>query len=198
MALRLSENDLSQMVFYHVLQCLIEHSVPKEHIGQVEIDVSDFKNGSPHESVDDEPIVQGAMIFTKQRAIEHEPPIATMLRSIHAIHIAFPKLMSDVTFLVRLTRGSVTVESSGKDCPSDEVFEQIKYFGEAISDCVLRILPPGTTICYKQDFQTRLMNIMEKFSDFIASLPDDDDDDDTDTDEADVECSTADDDETDE
>jgi hypothetical protein len=147
--------------------------------------------------VDDEPIVQGAMIFTKQHAIEHEPPIATMLRSTHAIHVAFPKLMSDVTFLVRLTRGSVTVESSGKDCPSDEVFEQIKYFGEAISDCVLRILPPGTTIFYKQDFQERFSRIMETLSEFIANLPDGDDDD-TDTDEIDAECSTDDDDETDE
>ena len=99
---------------------------------------------------------------------------------------------------IRISHGAVVVDSSGKDPLDGEMFERVQYFGKAVSNCLLNILPQGSDIYFKDDFQQRLMDTLAKFHEFIASLPDDDDDDDTDTDDIDAECSVDDDDETDE
>ena len=98
----------------------------------------------------------------------------------------------------RLKREIQARSLSGKDPLDGEMFERVQYFGKAVSNCLLNILPQGSDIYFKDDFQQRLMDTLAKFHEFIASLPDDDDDDDTDTDDIDAECSVDDDDETDE
>lgn len=187
------------MIFYNVLQCMRERCVPKEYLDECVVDISTFENEVMGKSDSDEPIVQGALICTKDNAIDHDLPIITILRSTHTIHITFPKLIPNVIMFIRISHNSVAVDSSGKDPLSGEMLERVQYFGKAVSNCLLNILPQGSDIYFKDNFQQRLMSMMEKFNAFIASLPDDDDDTDDDDDAIDVESSTDDtDDETDE
>ena len=183
------------MIFYNVLQCMRKHCVPKEYLDECVVDISTFENEVMGKSDSDEPIVQGALICTKDHVIDHDLPIITILRSTHTIHITFPKLIPNVIMFIRISHNSVAVDSSGKDPLSGEMLERVQYFGKAVSNCLLDILPQGSDIYFKDNFQQRLMSMMEKFNKFIASLPDDDD---TDADVIDTECSTDDDDETDE
>ena len=181
MKYRISEDVLSQMIFYHVLQCLRKHCVPEEHLDECVVDVSTFNEGEiALKSEFGESFVQGAMIYTKNDGKEHEPPLIAILRSTHTIQIAFPKLMPKVTMAIRITNGVVSVDSSGKDPLSDEMLEALTYFGDAVSKCLLNILPQGSTIYYKKDLYQRLRSMMEKLDELIANLPDDEDDEDED------------------
>lgn len=177
MKYRISDDNLSQMIFYNVLQCLRNHCVPEEYLDECVVDISDFNEGEVGLKSDfGESFLQGAMICTKNNVEEHDRPIITIFRATHTIQIVFPKLMPDVTMTIRIRNGIVSVDSSGKDPLSDEVLEGVTYFGDAVSKCLLDILPQGSDIYFKQDFHQRIMNMMERFKDFIASLPDDDDD----------------------
>lgn len=177
MKYRISEDNLSQMIFYNVIQCLRKHCVPEEYLDECIVDISTFDN-TQHalKSKSGEPFVQGAIICTKNHIEEHDPPIVAIFRSTNVIQIAFPKLIPDVTMFIRIIRDAISVDSGGKDPLSDEMIKRLTYFGDAISDCLLNILPPGSDIYFKEDFHQRFMNMMKKFDELIASLPDDDDD----------------------
>lgn len=177
MKYRISEDVLSQMIFYNVLQSLRKHCVPEEYLDECLVDLSTFDDKDyTLKSGSGEHFVQGALICTKNHIEDHDPPIIVMLRSTNTIQIAFPKLIPDVIMLIRITNDAVLVDSSGQDPLPDEMIKRVTYFGNVISNCLLDILPPGSDIYFKEDFHKRLMNIMEKFKDFIASMPDDDDD----------------------
>ena len=61
------------------------------------------------------------------------------------------------------------------------MFERVQYFGKAVSNCLLNILPQGSDIYFKDDFRQTLKRMLNEL---IASLPDDDaDDDDADVNE---------------
>ena len=181
MKYRISEDMLSQMVFYNVLQCMREHCVPKEYLNECLIDVSAFDDGILGKSDSGEPFTQGALICTKNHIEEKDPPIISILRSTHTICITFPKLIPDVMMFIRISHGAVVVDSSGKDPMQDEMFELVQYFGKAVSNCLLNILPQGSDIYFKDDFRQTLKRMLNEL---IASLPDDDaDDDDADVNE---------------
>lgn len=181
MKYRISEDVLSQMIFYNVLQCLRKHCVPEEYLDDCVVDISTFHEGAGAlKSETGETFVQGALICMENDGNEHEPPLIAILRSTHTIQIAFPKLMPKVTMAIRITNGVVSVDSSGKDPLSDEMLEALTYFGDAVSKCLLNILPQGSTIYYKKDLYQRLRSMMEKIDELIANLPDDEDDEDED------------------
>lgn len=184
MKYRISDENLSQMIFYNVLQCLRNHCVPEEYLDECIVDISTFDN-TQHalKSKSEDTFVQGAMICTKNHIEEHDPPIISILRSTHMIQIVFPKLIPDVTMFIRIARDAVSVDSGGKEPLSGEMLEGVTYFGDAVSKCLLNILPPGSDIYFKEDFYQKFMNMMEKFKEFLGSLPDDDDDTDEDDDD---------------
>lgn len=176
MKYRISEEMLSQMIFYNVLQCLRKHCFPEDHLGECVVDLSSL-TGDICKTEDVEPYVQGALICTKNSIEEHEPPIVGILRSTHTIQIAFPKLIPDVHMFIRIDHGAISVDSRGKDPLSDEMKERITYFGDAVSSCLIDIMPPGSDIFFKEDFYQRLMGMVGKFKEFISALPDGDADD---------------------
>ena len=181
MKYRISDECLSQMIFYHVLQSLRKHCVPEEHLDECVVDISTFNDGEiAIKSDSGESFVQGAMIYTKNNVEERDRPIIIIFRSTHTIQIAFPKLIPDVAMFIRIKDNMVSVDSSGKDPLSDEMREGITYFGDAVSKCLRNILPPDSDIYFKQDFHQRLRSMLEKFSELIANMPDDDDDTDED------------------
>ena len=178
MKYRISDECLSQMIFYNVLQCLRMYCVPKEYLDECVVDVSTFNEGEiAIKSDTGESFVQGAMICTKNHIEDHDKPIIIIFRSTHTIHIAFPKLIPDVSMFIRIKDNMVSVDSSGKDPLAGEMLEGVTYFGDAVSKCLRNILPPNSDIYFKKDLQQRLMSMMEKLDDLISSLPDDDDDD---------------------
>ena len=184
MKYRISEECLSQMIFFNVLQCLRRHCVPEEYLDECIVDVSDFNDGDlPIKSESGESFVQGAMICTKNYIEEHDRPIIIIFRSTHMIEIAFPKLIPDIVMSIRIKGDIVSVDSSGNDPLSDEMIERITYFGDAVSKCLRNILPPDSDIYFKKDFHQRLAGIMEKLGEIIANMSDDDNDTEDDEDE---------------
>ena len=184
MKYRISEDVLSQMIFYNVLQCLRNHCVPEEYLDDCVVDISTFHEGAyALKSETGETFVQGALICMENDVKEQDPPLIAMLRSTHTIQIAFPKLMPKVTMAIRITNGIVSVDSSGKDSLTDDMLEALTYFGDAISKCLLNILPQGSTIYYKKDLYQRLRSMMDKLDELIASLPNEDDNEDEDDDD---------------
>ena len=184
MKYRISEDVLSQMIFYNVLQCLRKHCVPEEYLDECVVDVSTFNEGEiALKSEFGESFVQGAMIYTKNNVEERDRPIIVIFRSTHTIQIAFPKLIPDVAMFIRIKDNMVSVDSNGKDPLSDEMREGVTYFGDAISKCLRNILPPDSDIYFKKDLQQRLMNMMEKLGELIANMPDADNDTEDDEDE---------------
>lgn len=184
MKYRISEECLSQMIFFNVLQCLCRHCVPKEYLDECVVDVSTFNEGEiPIKSDTGEPFVQGAMIYTKNHVEERDKPIIIIFRSTHMIEIAFPKLIPDVTMFIRIKHNMVSVDSSGKDPLSDEMLEGVTYSGDAISKRLRNLLPPDSDIYFKQDLHQRLRSMLEKLDELIANMPDDDDDTEDDEDE---------------
>lgn len=183
MKYRILEDNLSQMIFYNVLQCLRKHCVPEEYLDECIVDISTFNDANALKSKSGESFVQGALICTKNHIETHDRPIITILRSTHEMQIAFPKLIPDVIMFIRIAHDAVSVDSSGKDPLSDEMIERLTYFGDAISNCLLDILPPGSDIYFKEDFHQRFMSMMKKFDEFIAILPDDEYDSEEDEDE---------------
>lgn len=178
MKYRISEECLSQMIFFNVLQCLRRHCVPEEYLDECVVDVSTFNEGEiAIKSDTGESFVQGAMICTKNHVEDHDKPIIIIFRSTHTIHIAFPKLIPDVSMFIRIKDNMVSVDSSGKDPLAGEMLEGVTYFGDAVSKCLRNILPPNSDIYFKKDLQQRLMSMMEKLGELIANMPDDDNDD---------------------
>lgn len=181
MKYRISDDNLSQMIFYNVLQYLRNHCFPEEYRDECFVDISNFSEGEiALKSESGESFVQGAMICTKNHIEEHDRPFIAIFRATHTIQIAFPKLMPDVTMIIRISNGMVSVDSIGKDPLSDEMLEGVTYFGEAVSKCLLNILPQGSDVYFKEDLYQRFKSMMEKFDELIANLPDDEDNEDED------------------